>query len=206
MDKSFFRRLLKHLRSVSPWIFLIIAVISTLVCITSLRHNNLTALQLRDEVLQVDKDNGDVETALRKLRAYIYAHMNTDLASGPNAIKPPIQLKYRYERLVAEQKQKAGTQTADQLYTEAQAYCEKQVPTGLSGRGRVPCISDYVASHSAQPTVATIPDSLYKFDFVSPLWSPDVAGWSLIVAGLGYGLFVIRFGLEYWVKAELRDL
>lgn len=206
MDKSFFRHLLKRLHAVSPWLFLTVAVVSTIVCVVALRHNNVTALTLRDKVLQADKDDKDVEAPLRELREYIYGHMNTDLASGPNAIKPPIQLKYRYDRLVAAAQQQAGAKTSDQLYTEAQAYCERAVPTGLSGRGRVTCISDYVTAHASQQQAVTIPDSLYKFDFVSPRWSPDLAGWSLVIAAVCYALFVIRFGLEYWTKAELRDL
>lgn len=206
MDKTFFRHLKKRLRSVSPWIFLAIAVVSTVVCIFALRNNNMTALKLRDQVLQTDKEDGDVEAELRKLREYIYSHMNTDLASGSNAIKPPIQLKYRYERLVEAAQKAQASKTSDQLYTEAQAYCEKQLPAGLSGGTRVGCISEYVAARSTGAAAVTIPDSLYKFDFVSPRWSPDLAGWSLVVAAIGYALFVIRLGMEYWVKSELRDL
>lgn len=206
MDKTFFRNLKKRLHAVSPWIFLAVAIVSTVVCVFALRNNNMTALKLRDQVLQADKDDGDVETELRSLREYIYAHMNTDLASGPNAIKPPIQLKYRYERLVEAAKKSQVSKTSEQLYTEAQAYCERQLPTGLSGRTRVTCISDYVAANSSGTATVTIPDSLYKFDFVSPRWSPDLAGWSLVVAAIGYALFIVRFGMEYWVKSELRDL
>ena len=51
-----------------------------------------------------------------------------------------------------------------------------------------------------------IPDSLYKFDFVSPTWSPDLAGWSLLVAIVSGTFLVLRFLLDRWAKAELRDL
>ena len=29
---------------------------------------------------------------------------------------------------------------------------------------------------------ANIPVSLYEFDFISPTWSPDLAGWSMLAA------------------------
>lgn len=203
MDKKFFRHLSKRLRPINPWVFLVIAIVSGVVCIFALRNNNITALKLRDNVIAADKDNKDVEKALHELRSYIYSHMNTDLSAGPGAIKPPIQLKYRYERLVAAENEKAGKQN-DKIYTDAQADCEKRFPKGLSGSGRIPCIKDYIASHGV--TEGTIPSSLYKFDFVSPRWSPDLAGWSLVVSSLAFALFAVRLGLERWVKAELHDL
>lgn len=203
MDKKFFRRFYKQLRHVNLWILLVITVVSIVVCALSLRNNNTTALKLRDKVSQTDKDNGDVEAALRQLRAYVYTHMNTNLSSGSNAIKPPVQLKYRYERLLQAQQQQVSVENA-KIYSDAQAECEKQFPKGLSGSGRIPCVTQYITSHGV--TQAPIEDSLYKFDFVSPTWSPDLAGWSLIVASLSFALLVIRFGMERWVRAELHDL
>lgn len=203
MDKKFFRHFHRILQPINSYIPLVIAIIFGVICIFSLRSNNLKALQLRDAVNQVDKENGDVEKALRELRTFIYSHMNTNLSSGPNAIKPPVQLKYRYERLVQAEQDRLSTENA-KIYTEAQAECEKRFPKGLSGSGRIPCITEYVASKGVQQN--TIPDSLYKFDFVSPLWTPDLAGWSLVIASLSFAVFVIKLLLDRWVKAELRDL
>lgn len=191
----------RRLSGVITGALLLIAIVSGLSGLLAMRNNNVTALKLRDQVNQVDKDNGDVETALRTLREYIYSHMNTDLSSGPNAIKPPIQLKYRYDRLLEAQTAALGQQN-ETIYTAAQAACEKQFPVGLSGSGRIPCIKDYITSHGVQSS-ATIPDSLYKFDFVSPAWSPDRAGWSFVVAGIAAILFLVRFGLSRWTRSEL---
>lgn len=202
MNKRRLHHVWVKMKPLNPWYFLVIALISGTVTIFALRHNNQTALQLRNDVLTADKQNGDVEGALRKLREYIYAHMNTNLASGPNAIKPPIQLKYRYERLVAAEKVRIDAANA-QIYTQAQAFCEQQNPNGFSGRGRVPCIQDYVSKHGVQEQ--PIPDSLYKFDFVSPFWSPDLAGWSLIIAITSGAIWLMLFSLDWWLKRELRE-
>lgn len=203
LDKKFFRRFARFLKPIHIGIFLAIAIVSGVVCIMALRDNNQKALDLRDKVIQVDKDNGDIETALRELRSFVYAHMNTDLAAGDNAIKPPIQLKYRYERLLEAQQQDVKRQS-DQIYSEAQAECERKFPSGLRNSGRIPCITEYIATKGIKQE--PIPDSLYKFDFVSPLWSPDLAGWSLVVASVTMALFVIRLGMGRWVKTELHDL
>lgn len=202
MDKKFFQHFSKILRHVNVFLPLTVAIVAGVICIFALRSNNLQALKLRDNVVKVDQQNSDIEKALRELRAYIYSHMNTNLSSGPNAIKPPIQLKYRYERLVAAEQARLGTENS-RIYTEAQAECEKKFPKGLSGSGRIPCITDYVASKGVKQN--DIPDSLYKFDFVSPRWTPDLAGLSLIAASIALAFFVIRILVDKWVKAELHD-
>lgn len=202
MDNKFFRRFSKNLHRFNAMIPLTIAIIASIVCVFALRANNLRALELRDNVVAVDKQNGDIEAALRELRTFVYGHMNTNLSSGTNAIKPPIQLKYRYERLVAAEQQKLSAENS-KIYIEAQTVCEQRFPKGLSGSGRIPCISEYVASKGV--TQNAIPDSLYKFDFVSPSWSTDLAGWSLVIASVSFAIFVIQLILNRWVKAELRD-
>ena len=203
MDKQYFRKLHSFLQRINVYVLVFILVVSTTVCVFALRQNNLQALQLRDAVIAADKDNKDVEGALTELRTFMYSHMNTSLSSGPNAIKPPIQLKYSYERLVEAEQQRLTVENS-KVYIEAQAECEKRFPKGLSGSGRIPCITDYVASRGVEQK--NIPDSLYKFDFVSPTWSPDLAGWSMLAAIVSGAFLVLRLLLDRWAKAEIRDL
>ncbi len=201
MNKHKLHHILAKIKPISYWYFFIAFLISGSVAIYALRQNNLHAISLRNKLLQVDKANGNTSLALNNLRKYIYSHMNTNLASGPNAIYPPIQLKYTYQRLEAAQNASVNTSNA-QVYSDAEAYCQKLIPDGFSGRGRVPCIESYVTTHgsSAQP----ISPALYEFDFVSPFWSPDLAGWSLLVSFLFFVLFVARFGLEKWLNYRLK--
>jgi hypothetical protein len=203
MDKQYFRKLHSFLQRINVYVLVVILVVSTTICIFALRQNNLQALKLRDAVIAADKDNKDVEGALTELRTFMYSHMNTSLSSGPNAIKPPIQLKYSYERLVEAEQQRLTVENS-KVYIEAQAECERRFPKGLSGSGRIPCITDYVASRGVEQK--NIPDSLYKFDFVSPTWSPDIAGWSMLAAIVSGAFLVLRLLLDRWAKAEIRDL
>lgn len=198
MHKRYLHHLLKQLKLVRGWYFVAAIILVAAVAVFSLRQNNLHAIELRDHVLQVDKDNGDVETALRELREYVYGHMNTKLSS-PNGAYPPIQLKYRYDRLVAAQKQPTNANLA----TEAQSYCESQIPTGRS-LTRIECIQNYMTTHGAQAN-KPIPDSLYKFDFASPVWSPDLAGWSLVLLALLVILFIARTASVLWLKHSLHE-
>lgn len=184
-------------------LFLVLFITSSVVAVYALRHNNQTVIELRQAVYTADEANGDINSALNKLREYVYGHMNTDLSSGGNAIKPPIQLKYTYERLLETQQNKAASENS-QLYTEAQNYCQQQIPAGTSGRGRVPCVSEYVASRGLQ--TSPVPAALYQFDFISPAWSPDLAGWSLVAAVLSLLAFVGNFMLQKLAIRKLKRL
>ena len=203
MDTHKLRHLLTEIKKVSYWYFLIAFIISASICAVALRDNNLKAISLRNQLYQVDKQDGNTTAALNNLRQYVFTHMNTDLASN-GGIYPPIQLKYTYQRLQQSQSQQLST-TNSLLYTQAEDYCQATVPNGFSGRYRVPCIENYITTHGTSSVASQIPTSLYEFDFVSPIWSPDLAGWSLIVSVLLFILFVIRFALELWLKHRLKQ-
>lgn len=204
MSKKDLRHLWKKLNLVKPWYFLALAVFFAILSVYGLRQNNLKMIDLRNKVYQADQNNTDLEASLRDLREFVYAHMNTKLTDGNNAIYPPIQLKYSYDRALAALK----TNTEDpntKIYSEAQAECERQFPRGLSGSGRIPCIQDYIASHGIQASSVLPAASLYEFDFVSPDWSADLAGISLVATAVFAALFVIRWISERWLLAELSD-
>jgi hypothetical protein len=197
MNKKHLHHLWTKFRVVKPWYFLVLAAISTVVCVYALRQNNLHMAGLRNDVYTADKNDGDVQTALKNLQAYVVTHMNTNLDAGPNAVYPPIQLEYTYARLQQAANQTAGT-VNQPLYTNAENYCQQQIPNGFSGRYRISCIEQYIQSHGTQ--VQTIPVGLYEFDFVSPRWSPDLTGW-LMLAAIVFGLlFIVTWLARLWIK------
>ena len=200
MDKRKLHHLWTKLRSIEPWYFLIIVLISSGICASALRTNNQHMIKLRDAVYAADKDNGDVQGTLLALQAYVVAHMNTNLSAGPQAVHPPIQLKYTYDRLVQAQSEQVAKNNM-QIYNDAQQYCEQQNSADFSGRNRIPCIEQYVQGHGVN--LATIPDALYKFDFITPVWSPDLAGWSLVVAALSSFLFVVSLIVYRFFKKNI---
>lgn len=197
MNKRHLHHAYTLIRPIKPQYFLAVFLLSGAVTVVALRSNNLHMVHLKDAVYAADKNGGDTAKALQDLQHYVIRHMNTNLSTGANTVYPPIQLKFTYDRLVqAESDQLANTNT--QLYNDAQKYCEAQNSTDFSGRNRVPCIQQYVKDHG-QP-LRTIPDSLYKFDFVSPYWSPDLAGWSVVTTILAGLLTLSVFALRFWFK------
>jgi hypothetical protein len=184
-------KLIKTFLKIPTRTILYLFIAAAVICVLSLRHNNQTMVNLRNDVYTADKNNGDVNTALNNLRRYVYSHMNTDLSSGNNNIKPPIQLKYTYQRLYDAQTNKVQAAN-QQLYTDAELYCQS-INQAYYGTTRVPCVQNYVVNHGLKEANINIPAGLYQFDFASPAWSPDLAGFSLLASVLLLLASVIRF-------------
>jgi hypothetical protein len=185
------KKIVKVLSKTPASILLGLFIASSLVCIFALRHNNQEMVKLRTAVYTADKNNGDVDMALNNLRQYIYAHMNTDLSSGTNNIKPPIQLKYTYQRLYADDLNQIESSN-QKIYSDAQNACKANA-TGYDPV-RLFCIQNYAINHGVKGVDVSIPAGLYEFDFASPAWSPDLAGFSLLTSIIFLAAFLLRFG------------
>lgn len=190
----------KRLKKIKSRYLLVVAVFFLVLGIQGLRHNYSQMVKLRTAVAVADEQNGDVETALRELREFVYNHMNTDLSSGNVSIKPPIQLKYRYERL-AKAEQKKTDKLNEAVKKRGEEICVKRFPGTLFNSKRVNCTASYISDHSAKQN--PIPPELYKFDFVSPLWSADFAGISLLFSLVFFAAALTRTGLESWYRSRL---
>lgn len=201
MNKQYWHHIwARRIRPIKVWYLLVLLACSLFIFVSALRGNYERMIVLRNAVYAADQNNANVVGALQDLQRYVTSHMNTNLASGSASVYPPIQLKYTYERLQSEANQAAAQANTD-VYTAAQKYCESQNSSDFSGRNRVPCIEQYVTSHGgAAPK--TIPASLYKFNFISPTWSPDLAGWSLVISIL-LGLVTLLRLVLGWVMPKL---
>jgi hypothetical protein len=185
----------KKILSIKPYYFFIVLVITTSVCVLSLRSNNEHMGQLREKVFAADQSGNGVPEALNNLRNYVNSHMNTSLSAGNTSVYPPIQLQYTYQRLVSQQSSQSSSNQAN-VYHDAQVYCQQQNSSSFSGRTRIPCVQAYITSHGQSP----IPQGLFEFDFQSPGWSPDLAGWSMLVSIFILCLFVLD--LIYWIRKK----
>jgi hypothetical protein len=201
MNKRHLHHLWTKVRFLKPWYFLVAAVVFTIICVFALRANNQHMIKLRTALYSADQHNTDVQGALNRLQAYVTAHMNTNLSTG-TSVYPPIQLKYTYDRLVQTQSGQLS-QTNTELYSQAQQYCEQQNPVDFSGHNRVPCIEQYVSSRTPDAVqLPAIPDALYKFSFATPSWSPDLAGWSMVLAVFSGLLAMVTFGARAWLPGS----
>jgi hypothetical protein len=200
MDKGKLHHYWIAFRKPSLYILIACTVFFSALAIYSLRANNLKMLQLKNAVYVADEQNGDIEGALQELRSYVNGHMNTQLRS-PDATEPPIQLINQFNRYIEAEQAKVANQDTNQIYKDAQAQCE----TGaIPLTARAQCIQDYIIANGGNTAVLVIPPKeLYTFDFVSPLWSPDIAGFSIILAILSGVLLVLRLIIGRILKHEL---
>lgn len=200
MNKRKLNHQYKRIKPIKAWPFLVLSLFFLAIGIYSLRQNNYEMIRLRDAVVEADKKGGDVEKALMELREHVHGHMNTNLSSGDFAVKPPIQLKARYDKLASAEAARAKEQNKV-IQAKAESTCAAQYPGVGFNSPRVACVAEYMRVNSAQAN--SVPSELYKFDFVSPRWSPDRAGLSLLASVVLMLLFIIRLVAVWWYKRLL---
>lgn len=179
-DKGRVRETVKNLQRVKTWQLLVLLVLVGFVAATFLRLNNIGMVQRRTAVITADKvGNQDITIQrLYDLQQYVSSHMNTDLGKG-------VYLESTYER----DSQKALDQASvDQnpngnIYKKAQEVCVPRF-NGWSP-AYVQCVSDELAKYPSSADLiraVNLPSpNAYVHDYESPVWSPDFAGWSLVV-------------------------
>lgn len=167
--------------------------------IWALRDNSQRLAPLVAAVVNEDKKRGDVDGALRRLGNYVTNHMNTQLDE-------PIQLAYSYDRAAQKVLDKAQATADGDIYKKAQAACEN--PSVLLSV-RALCIQDYVtrnAKPGQEPAPIKFPDrSAYVFNFVSPYWSPDLAGWLVVLSVMAAILLIAWTLIGWWARRLLRS-
>jgi len=153
-----------------------------------LRSNNTRSGELYLLVQAADESNVGINQALMNLQQHVASHMNASPLPqlGDNA---PVQLSRSFERAKASEAARV-TSERERVTQEGIAACEAQFGTSqLTTRSQ--CIADYGASHPVKPEREIIAD-LYRYDYVSPLWTPDKAGWLVLVAIVLAATLVLR--------------
>lgn len=147
---------------------------------TFLRLNNIGMVERRAAVIAAD-EQGDEEVIIQRLydlQQYVSSHMNTDLGRG-------VFLEATYNR----DAQKALDVASDDrnpngnIYKKAQEVCAPKFNRYSAAYLR--CTTDELAKYPAGPELigdVTPPNQdSYIYSYVSPRWSPDFAGWSVLV-------------------------
>lgn len=198
MNKRYAHHLLTTVRKVKLWqmavVFLALLGLSALL----LRQNSLNMIRLRDAVKVADQKNGDVQGALAALQRYVAGHMNTGM--GDKGIYLDKTYQRAYDRALRAATQD-GSQTSP-VYRQADQACRSVFMASYSFQAYVQCVSDKAAASgaAADPLAAFKPPStdLYRHNFVSPQWSPDPAGFVVILTFI-MALLIVARGLSIWL-------
>jgi hypothetical protein len=148
----------------------------------ALRNNNIKMMDLREKVFLSDKNNSGIEVSLQNLQLYVTRHMNTSLPKSGDG--KAIQLKYSYDRRVAEEQNRFQQEISD-LGNRAKASCQGAKTEML----KVECQQKYLLQNPVNPIAEILPEQ-YSVEFISPVFSFDKAGWLIIAFTLMSALLI----------------
>lgn len=188
-DKRRIKQGINRLQLVRTWQLVLLLIVAGLIAATFLRLNNIGMIERRTAVLNAD-EQGDAEVTkarLFDLQRYSSGHMNAE--SGV------IYLESQYRRDTEAAIQAASARdAANNINVQADNVCKQQY--GGYSQAYVQCFAAELAkvpSGTNAPDKATLPSpALYRHDFSSPAWSPDFAGFSVLICALLAVLIVVR--------------
>lgn len=190
-DKRRIEKSIHDLQRVKTWQLIIVLIIVGFIAATFLRLNNIGMMHRRDAVMSADKEGNKeaIVNRLYDLQRYVATHMNTDLGHG-------VFLEYSYNRDVQnwQQNQYGDSNPNGNIYKKAQEVCAPQF--NQYSYAYLQCTTNELEKYPAANNPATDTSKprheAYIHTFTSPLWSPDFAGWSVIIFIIIALLIVIR--------------
>ncbi len=193
-DKRRVKQNIRQLQAVKTWQLIVLLILTMLVAATFLRLNNIGMVERREAVLAADKSGNaeDIQNRLYDLQRYVSGHMN--------ASTDRVALQHQYERDAEKAKEAMNTGEGTAAQKAAIAACD---PAAKANGWRWPdpryisCVdqelSKYSSTSAQNETEIKLPDqNLYYHEFSSPLWSPDFAGWSVLVSALILVMIITR--------------
>lgn len=153
------------------------------VAATFLRLNNIGMVERRSAVVAADYDGVDsiIQNKLYDLQRYVTAHMNTNLGKG-------IYLESAYKRDVQASYSKASNDS--NVYKKAQEYCAPRFSSW--SQAYVQCTLGELAKYPGEYDLKLPHVDSYLHVFTSPVWSPDFAGWSLLMCVVIFIMIITR--------------
>jgi hypothetical protein len=190
-DKRRIERNIKQLQRIKTWQLVILFILSCFVSATFLRLNNIGMVERRAAVVSADEVGDKTATVdrLYDLQRYVSAHMNTDLGKGIY-----LESSYKRDYQAAIDAAASDSNPNGNIYKKAQEVCAPQftrysyayLQCTTGELAKYPAASD-PASSVKEPSLDT-----YLHTYVSPLWSPDFAGWSVLINLVLAVMIVVR--------------
>ncbi len=204
-DKRQLKYDLRRLQQVKTWQLVVLLVLAGFIAATFLRLNNIGMVQRREAVLEADKsDNITVtQNRLYDLQRYVAAHMNTDMK------KIYLENQYKRDSQKVIDAASGDSNPNGNVFKKAQEVCApRYAHLGSYSQAYQQCVVTELSNFSpaSDPTqIVKLPNTdQYGFSFVSPVWSPDFAGFSVLVCVLIAVIIVVRLGAYVVLKLILK--
>ena len=200
---------LRKIKKVKTWQLVFLLIIFLIITATFLRLNNIGMVERRSAVEAADKslNESDITSRLLDLQHYSASHMNADTGA--------FYLKNLYQKLADQAKGKAQSQLdGDQVNIYKKVDDEVCAPLAKANNWRWPderytdCLSDALAKYPAAKNISVtqyLPNAnLFRYSFVSPRWSADFAGFSVIIMFLLIVIIIIRVLFQIILRIVLK--
>ncbi len=196
MNKRTLHTIYKAIIRIKTWQLFVLLVIGLVLSVSFLRLNNLGMDTRRTAVVQADKkaDKEATKQALVELQRYISSHMNTSL--GPNGFY--LEHQYNRDKESALNMATIESNPNSAVYQQASIECRNRFQGGVASfrNDYVACVAERVKSLSPSTDLTSglkLPKAEnYRYDFASPLWSPDLAGFSVLFCVIVTSVIIIR--------------
>lgn len=188
---------------VKTWKLLVLLVPLLFVDATLLRIDHIKMTELRDAVLEADKNENDEEISqnLEKLKDFVFSNIVINVVddNGNQRVTfgtGPFYLEHQYIRAANKALEEAGKTIASDanpngnVYQMASDTCRPQaIANGWSWSdpNYINCmvgeIQKYPAADEINDTIAaSLPSTeLYRKNYASPLWAPTLTGFMLLI-------------------------
>lgn len=174
---------------------------------TLLRLNNLGMIERRNAVIAADKagDPQQIRERLMELQEYVTSHMNTDLGKGVYLTE-----SYNRDSAKALEQASAATNPNSAVYQQASMTCRARFRGSAESfrNDYVQCVVAEVGALSSGSDPASgvgLPKAeLYRHDFVSPRWSPDIAGIFVLLTALLLLFIIAKIAFTLMARAILK--
>ena len=208
---------------IKTWMLLIAFVIFGFLIATILRINHVKMTELRDAVMAADEANDDeaIDKALVKLKEFVFSNtvINIVEENGEQKVSfgtGPFYLEHQYLRAAqaalddAEAKLSGDSNPNGNIYGLAGNTCKAlalQNGWTWDNANFINCmvteINKYPAAADIQDTIiAALPSTeLFRHNYASPIWTPSLLGWLMIVTLIIIVVIFIRFII--WIILRL---
>lgn len=194
---------MKKLKKPAIWQLTLILVVFIIISATFLRLNNIGMVERRNAVIEADKTGDDnlITQRLYDLQKYVSTHMNTDLGRG-------IELSETFKKDLSENISLTQQPSNINIYKQANETCQAKKYQYLSQYRQ--CMYDFIDSIPGGNVISSTIISedemrlVYIHNYLSPLWSPDLAGFAVVISIILLIIITIRLISELILSLLLK--
>ena len=220
VGKGRIKKRLKQIQSLKNWQLFILLLLVIFVDLTALRLNNVGMVRRREAVEAADKA-GDIEATRKatiEFANYVHAHMNSGgivYSDKKHWFKINREVKVAWANIYESDMRKAeqiarkaeSNNPNGNIFKKAEEACRPRFHGGYS-LAYQQCILDeqnkYPASNQGQIKAQYPNISEYTYNFVTPLWSPDLAGWTTLLAFIIIIMIIVKMIITTILKLILK--